>query len=178
MRDLTYQDVLDILRIIDSGSVSDIQIDFEGTKIKVTRHSGVTSADAEPQTAFTPPNPKHAEPAKAHDASPHGISLETGVKPALASNSPRQSTPANIPNGVEVKPPMAGTYYAAPSPGAAPYVEVNRVVHKGDQLGIVEVMKLFTPVLSPCDGTVRVILVGNEEFVHSDQTLMIVEAAK
>ena len=73
---------------------------------------------------------------------------------------------------------MAGTYYCAPSPGAAPYIEVDRVVRKGDQLGIVEVMKLFTPVLAPCDGTVRAILVGNEEFVQSDQALMIIEPAK
>lgn len=72
---------------------------------------------------------------------------------------------------------MAGTYYFAPSPGAPPFVEVDRAVRKGDQLGIVEVMKLFTPVLSPCDGTVRAILVKNEEFVESDQTLMIIEAA-
>lgn len=73
---------------------------------------------------------------------------------------------------------MAGTYYSSPSPGAPPYVELNRAVKKGEQLGIVEVMKLFTPVLSPCDGTVRVILIGNEEFVQSDQTLMIIETAQ
>ncbi len=80
-------------------------------------------------------------------------------------------------HAAEVKPPMAGTFYAAPSPGAAPFVEVDRAVRKGDQLGIVEVMKLFTAVHAPCDGTVRAILVGNEQFVDSDQTLMIIEAA-
>ncbi len=73
---------------------------------------------------------------------------------------------------------MAGTYYAAPSPNAAPFVVVDRTVRKGDPLGIVEVMKLFTQVLAPCDGTVRAILVGNEEFVQSDQTLMIIEGAQ
>ena len=178
MSDLTYQDVLDILRIIDSGSFSDVQIEFEGTKVKVTRQSGVMSAGAEPRIATTPPVARQAEPAKPPAVPPHGVSSKTDAKPALASDLLRQRSPIEIPNGVEVKPPMAGTYYSAPSPGATPYTEVNRVVQQGDQLGIVEVMKLFTPVLAPCDGTVRVILVGNEEFVQSDQALMIIEPAE
>jgi acetyl-CoA carboxylase biotin carboxyl carrier protein len=83
-----------------------------------------------------------------------------------------------VPNGVDVKPPMAGTFYAAPSPGAPPFVEQGRKVKKDQQLGIVEVMKLFTPVPAPCDGTVRAILVGNEQFVDDGQTLMIIEPEK
>jgi biotin carboxyl carrier protein len=148
MPDLTFQDVLSILRLIDSAPFQDMQLDLEGTRLKVTRRAVTQPAE----TAATPA--------------------------ALAPDSPARRSPVEFPNGVEVKPPMAGTYYAAPSPGAPPFVEVDRAVRKGDQLGIVEVMKLFTPVLSPCDGTVRKIFVKNEEFVQSEQTLMIVEASQ
>lgn len=178
MPDLTYQDVLDILRIIDSGSFADVQIEYEGTKVKVTRQPGTMSAGAGARLPAAEPVARQAEPAKPPAAPPHGTGSTADVKSASAPGAMRQGSPDRIPNGVEVRPPMAGTYYCAPSPGAAPYVEVNRVVKKGDQLGIVEVMKLFTPVLAPCDGTVRAILVGNEEFVQSDQALMIIEPAK
>ncbi|HWD22382.1 MAG TPA: biotin/lipoyl-containing protein [Burkholderiales bacterium] len=143
MPDLTFRDVLSILRLIDSTPFQDMQLEFEGTRLKVTRRAV-------------------AQPA------------ERAVTP-LVSASPARPSPAEFADGVEVKPPMAGTYYAAPSPGARAFVEVDRAVRKGDQLGIVEVMKLFTPVLSPCDGIVRAILVKNEEFVESEQTLMVIE---
>jgi biotin carboxyl carrier protein len=148
MPDLTFRDVLSILRLIDSAPFQDVQLELEGTRLKVTRR------------AVAQPAESAAAPA------------------ALAPDSPARRSPAELPNGVEIKPPMAGTYYAAPSPGARAFVEVDRAVRKGEQLGIVEVMKLFTPVLAPCDGTVRAILVKNEEFVQSDQTLMIIEASR
>lgn len=144
MPDLTFQDVLKILRLIDSAPSLDLEL--EGAKLKVTRR-----ASARP-----------AEPAL------------TPVEPRQEAKPPPRA-PVESRNNVEVKPPMAGTFYRAPSPGAAAFVEIDRAVQKGDQLGIVEVMKLFTPVLSPCDGTVRSILVGNEEFVESDRTLMTIE---
>lgn len=173
MSALTYQDVLDILRLIDSGSFSDIQIEFEGTKVKVTRPAG-----AAPATAPAPSAPQKAEAPSAPRGEAPKVAAKAVPKKSSGSERPPQQRPVDVPNGVDVKPPMAGTFYSAPSPGAKPYVEVNRAVKKGDQLGIVEVMKLFTPVLAPCDGTVRAILVGNEEFVQSDQALMIIEPAK
>ena len=178
MSDLTFQDVLNILRLIDSGSSSDFQIEFEGTKVKVTRRTGTALVGAklaiDPIGAVARP----AESAMTPVVPAHGISPQVDDTQALASDSSAQRSPVEFRNGIDVKPPMAGTYYPAPSPGAAPFAEINRTVRKGDQLGIVEVMKLFTPVLSPCDGTIRAILVGNEEFVQSDQTLMIIEAAE
>lgn len=172
MSNLTYRDVLDILRLIDSGSFSDFQVEFAGTKVKVTRRAGTAPAGGEPRTACAPSAALAQERADA--VAPHG-----GSAGGDATSGPDSSAP-NIEyrNRVDVKPPMAGTFYSSPSPGAPPFVEPNREVKEGDQLGIVEVMKLFTPVLAPCDGTVRAVLVKNEEFVQSDQTLMIIEAAR
>jgi acetyl-CoA carboxylase biotin carboxyl carrier protein len=176
MSDLTYQDVLSILRLIDSAPASDFELQYEGTRIKVSRaHEGTTSLAPAARAPVAAPVPAAAKPSpSAAPAAAHGLSA-AAAKPQPA---PAHKAPANIPNAVEVRPPMAGTFYAAPSPGAPPFVEQNRKVKKGDQLGIVEVMKLFTAVLSPCDGTVRAILVGNEQFVESDHTIMIIEAVK
>ena len=175
MSDLTYQDVLDILRLIDSGPFSDFQMEFEGTRLKVTRQTGAASVGAEPGEA---PIRAVVQPATSPLVPAHGIGPQVEHGQTLAPLSPARQSGVVFQGGIDVKPPMAGTYYASPSPTAAPFVEMNCKVQKGDKLGIVEVMKLFTPVLSPCDGTVRAILVGNEEFVQSDQTLMIIGPAE
>jgi acetyl-CoA carboxylase biotin carboxyl carrier protein len=164
-QNLTFQDVLDILRLIDSGPSCDFQVEIEGTRVKVSRRTQATN----PHPPAPLPQPIPASESGAYEVAPR-IAAET---PAAAPASPL----AEGAKAVEVKPPMAGTYYSAAAPGVAPFVDVHHAVRKGDQLGIVEVMKLFTPVLSPCDGTVRAILVGDEEFVQSDQTLMVIEAA-
>lgn len=178
MSDLTFQDVLNILRLIDSGPFSDVQIEYEGTRLKVTRQTGNAPVGAETRMQTVHAGARSTPPAKMPAAPARGTSPEIDQKKAMVADSPARQSPVAFANGIEVKPPMAGTYYASPSPNAAPFVEVDRAVRKGDQLGVVEVMKLFTAVLSPCDGIVRAILVGNEEFVHSDQPLMIIEAAQ
>jgi len=175
---LTFQDVLNILRLIDSGSFSEFRVEFEGTKLKVIRRTGAALVGAKPGMDPVRAVAQPAAPTMTPVVPVHGIGPQVDDKQALAPDSLAQRPPVAFRNRTDVKPPMAGTYYAAPAPGAAPFAELDRPVQKGDQLGIVEVMKLFTPVLSPCNGTVRAILVGNEEFVQSDQTLMIIEAAE
>jgi len=173
MSDLTYQDVLNILRLIDSGQFEKFEIEYEGTRIKVSRRAGsAATAASRPSSAAPTTGGAHGEAAKAPAAPAHGDGKSA---PAAA---PKRASSTSAAGGIEIKAPMAGTFYAAPSPGAAPFVETGRSVRKGDQLGIVEVMKLFTAITAPCDGVVRSILVANEEFVQNEQTLMTIEAAK
>lgn len=167
MSELTYQDVLGILRLIDAGAFTDLEIEFEGTRLKVSRQAGTsvpTAANgaARIEARSSAPQAEGRAAASNHEVTP--AKPETGEEATA------------IQGGLAVKPPMEGTFYAAPGPGAPPFVEVGHRVRKGDQLGIVEVMKLFTPVSSPCDGMVRAILVKNEQVVTKDQTLMVLEA--
>jgi acetyl-CoA carboxylase biotin carboxyl carrier protein len=80
-------------------------------------------------------------------------------------------------SGIELKSPLSGTFYRAPSPGARPFVEVGSKVERGDQVAIVEVMKLMNSIKAPGKGVVRQILVENETMVKMGQTLMIIEPA-
>jgi len=80
-------------------------------------------------------------------------------------------------SGTEVKSPLAGTFYRAPAPGARPFVEVGDAVDAGEQVGIVEVMKLMNSIKTPVKGIVRQILAENETTVKMGQTLMIIEPA-
>lgn len=170
MSEMTYQDVLNILRLIDSGQFEKLEVDYQGTRIKVSRRN---AAAAQPVAM-----PRAAAPAASTQAAPESPKAATPAvakAPAAPSQAKKAEILAGIKNGAEVKAPMTGTFYAAPSPGAAPFVETGQAVKQGDQVGIVEVMKLFTAVTAPVAGTVRAILVENQEVVESDQTLIVIE---
>ena len=73
--------------------------------------------------------------------------------------------------GVYVKSPAVGVFYAAPSPDSKPFVAVGDTVHKGDTLCIIEAMKLMNEIESEYDGVIEAILVNNEEVVEYGQPL-------
>lgn len=74
-----------------------------------------------------------------------------------------------------VKSPLVGTFYAAPSEDAEPFVKVGDTVKKGQTLAIVEAMKLMNEIESEFDGVVTEILVENEENVEYGQPLFRIE---
>jgi acetyl-CoA carboxylase biotin carboxyl carrier protein len=95
---------------------------------------------------------------------------------AAAPGVPAPSEIAKVP-GVEVKSPLSGTFYRAPAPGASPFVEVGSALEAGEQVAIVEVMKLMNSIKAPVKGIVRQILAENDTIVKMGQTLMIIEPA-
>lgn len=76
--------------------------------------------------------------------------------------------------GKTVKSPLVGTFYAAPSPEAEPFVKKGDIVKKGQVLGIVEAMKLMNEIESEYNGVVEEILIENEDMVEYGQPLFII----
>ena len=76
--------------------------------------------------------------------------------------------------GKTVKSPLVGTFYAAPSPEAEPFLKKGDLVKKGQVLGIVEAMKLMNEIESEYDGVVEEILIENEDMVEYGQPLFII----
>jgi acetyl-CoA carboxylase biotin carboxyl carrier protein len=77
---------------------------------------------------------------------------------------------------VAVRAPLPGTFYRAPRPGAAPFVEAGSRVGADTVVGIVETMKLFTSVTAGTAGTVAEICLGNGEFAGRGATLLSIRA--
>ena len=75
-----------------------------------------------------------------------------------------------------VRAPLPGTFYRAPRPGAAPFVEVGSQVGADTVVGIVETMKLFNSVTAGTAGTVAEICLGNGEFADRGATLLSIRA--
>ena len=103
------------------------------------------------------------------------LSIQCGEKavltatPAVSEAEARETVfgkKEELPEGKLVKSPLVGTFYAAPSQDAAPYVKVGDPVKKGQVLAIVEAMKLMNEIESDFDGTVAEIYVKNGESVE------------
>ena len=86
-------------------------------------------------------------------------------------------TPQNAPSGgEEVKSPMVGVFYNAPSPEAEPFVRIGDTVKKGDVLCILEAMKLMNEITAEHDGKITDICAKNGDVVEFGQVLFKIEA--
>ena len=109
-----------------------------------------------------------AEPATYEAAAADGTSVSLG-----GSDVPSVSSGDGL---VAVRAPLPGTFYRAPRPGAAPFVEVGSRVGADTVVGIVETMKLFNSVTAGAAGTVAEICLGNAEFADRGATLLRIRA--
>lgn len=97
---------------------------------------------------------------------------ETPVMTAAAVSVQEEKTPASrTEEGQLIKSPLVGTFYAAPSEEAMPFVAVGDQVKKGQTVAIVEAMKLMNDIECDFDGVVSEILVKNGETVEYGQPL-------
>lgn len=100
--------------------------------------------------------------------------------PVAASNpaaapAAQASAPSEQPKGTAITSPMVGAFYAAPSPGAKPFVKVGDTVAAGQVVCIVEAMKLMNEIESEVSGKITQICVEDGQSVEYGQVLMYVE---
>ena len=117
------------------------------------------------------PKARLAAPAHAQATTPQGMG-HLAPPPAPAKEV------SSVPEGwVAVKAPNLGTFYRAPKPGAACYVELGQSVTADMEICLIEVMKLFTSVRAGTAGVIREICVDDAEMVEYGQTLFYIELA-
>jgi acetyl-CoA carboxylase biotin carboxyl carrier protein len=158
--DLNY--IKKLVKIIDSCDISEIEIDEEGTKIRVVKNKP-SKNEVPPQIIqYAPPAPVQAAPAPAAEA-PKAKEEEKPAEKAAEKNL------------IEVRSPIVGTFYRAPSPNADPYVQVGQSVGVGTVLCIIEAMKLMNEIESEVSGKIAKILVENSQPVEYNQVLFLIE---
>jgi acetyl-CoA carboxylase biotin carboxyl carrier protein len=154
--DLNY--IKKLVKIIDSCNISEIEIDEEGTKLRVVKNRT-------PQNDM-PPIISYAT-APAVQPAPAVLPQQTPA-PAEAKASEKE-------NIIEVKSPIVGTFYRAPSPNADPYVQAGQTINVGTVLCIIEAMKLMNEIESEVNGKIVKIMVENGQPVEYNQVLFLVE---
>ncbi|MBD0182940.1 acetyl-CoA carboxylase, biotin carboxyl carrier protein, partial [Acinetobacter baumannii] len=90
---------------------------------------------------------------------------------ALPAAPVAEAPVAKTPRGAVETSPMVGVFYAAPSPGEAPFVKVGQTVSAGETLGIIEAMKIMNPIEATQSGVIEEILVKNGEVIQFGQPL-------
>ena len=152
-----------------SGDIQELNIKYGDVELAMSRTPGGLNVAAAPAAPAAPAPAPAAEAPKTEAPAP---------APAEApAEAPKAEAPKAAPssNGTQVKSPMVGTFYAAPKPGADPFVKVGDTVEVGQVLCIVEVMKLMNNIEAKVAGTVTEILVENEDAVEHGQVLMVIE---
>ena len=164
-----------------SGDIEELSIKYGDIELALSKTpGGLSHLKAAPAAAPAEPAPAAPEAPKAEAPAPAPAEAEAEAPaptPAPKEEAPKSevAAPASSGTGVEVKSPMVGTFYAAPKPGADPFVKVGDTVEVGQVLCIVEVMKLMNNIEAKTAGTVTEILVDNEDAVEHGQTLMFIE---
>jgi acetyl-CoA carboxylase biotin carboxyl carrier protein len=162
---LTYSEVGEILKMIESSSCSEVILELDGVKLVVRRGAEATispAANVLKSNALVDDIP--VENSKGLD--------NAKVEP---SKSGVQKATVAVPEKKIVRSPMVGTFYSKPSPDEAPFVVVGQSVKKHDTLCLIEVMKLFTSVDCPRDSVIASVFVEDGELVEFDQALFSID---
>ena len=108
-------------------------------------------------------------PVAAPISAPAPVVCQTTVNPAVVE------VEKDAPKGKAITSPMVGTFYAASSPEAEPFVEIGKTISEGDVVCIIEAMKLMNEIKAEHSGKVTQICVKNGDPVEFGQVLMYVE---
>jgi acetyl-CoA carboxylase biotin carboxyl carrier protein len=112
------------------------------------------------------------------------VEMAAGAAPQLTSVMPF-AEPAtavgqtiDVPAGHAITAPSVGTFYAAPEPGAGPFVQVGDMVTAGQQVAIIEAMKLMLPVEADRAGRVTTVLLQDGKPVEYGEPLILIETGE
>lgn len=175
---LSFQELENILRLLDASPRSGtFEIRVGDLKLKVTK------ADEQAEVAAADPAPAGAPPARATEPASEVAAPASAAAPAVAAEPAAAAEPAPAPahaapaleSGHTVRSPMTGVFYRQPSPDAPPFVAEGQRVKAGDDLAIIEVMKLMNRLSSPVSGTVRQVCAENEQLVENGAPLFVIE---
>jgi len=156
---MNIKEIKEMINLMNENNLTEIEIEKEGLKLRLKKGASgeIVMEDQRPKpTAAAPP-------------------------PAAALSAPPPAAAAP-PNGngkklIEIKAPMVGTFYRAPSPESPPFVEINQNIEIGQVVCILEAMKLMNEIKADIKGKVVDILVDNAEPVEFGQPLFLIEPA-
>ena len=156
---MNVDDIKRLVEVFQESGIDELEVSWgEGQTIRMTRRS----APAERNGVYLP----------------QAVAPASG--PIMFQAPPPQGTvsaPAAVPAEaglVEIRSPMVGTFYRAPSPESPPYVEAGARVEKGQVVCIVEAMKLMNEIEAEVSGTIVRALVDNAQPVEFNQPLFLV----
>ena len=167
--ELSEDDVLHILKLIDESKFDYFQLEVGDLKITVSKGEPIPLNSAPQQIAAAPataPTAAAPKPAAAAPAPP---------APAAQTQSATVEARAAAEGLLTVTAPLLGTFYVAPEPGAPPFTHVGAKVTEDTTVGLIEVMKVFNSVRAGANGTIVEVVAQNGQFIEYGQTLFLIK---
>lgn len=168
-----FDELRELLTVLNQTDIAELTLKSDDFELILRKGAWVADATlvdrpgvpAAGQVLSSSPSPAPATPADAA---------------AIAAPTPSTSSGASAPPSAEMKyvevlSPMVGTFYRAPSPDEAPYVNVGDRIQTGQTICIIEAMKLMNELEAEVSGEIIEILVQNAEPVEYGQVLMRVK---
>ena len=142
-----------LIELLEESGIAEIEICEGEDSVKISRFGSNVAA---PVAVAMPPA---AAPA-----------ATTAAAPASALTMAEAEEDGHV-----VPAPMVGTFYNAPSPGSAPFVQVGDRVSIGDALCVIEAMKMMNQIEAEVAGTIKSIRVQNGDPVEYGQILFVID---
>jgi acetyl-CoA carboxylase biotin carboxyl carrier protein len=168
---ITFSDVEEVLRIVDQFPVAEIRFTHGDLHLYVKRVMADTVAGQVAEPATT--TPAASTPAPGQTAASTVAALPTAPTHPIKAKPP--SAVGERRGWTAIESPLIGVFYAAPAPGAEPFVKEHQKVVQGADLCIIEVMKVMNTIKAPCAGVVMDIDAVNGAMVEQGQVLMWIQ---
>lgn len=154
---LSEKEILQVLEMFQKSGWQDMQLESGSFKLSISKTGR--------------PRPVQREATSAHpvQSAAKPVPVPPEVEPV------KTAAPVIDPRWVAVKAPLLGTFYAAPKPGAAPFVSIGQDVSAEDTVAILEVMKLMNHVKAGVAGRIAHIAVANGDLVEFEQALLYID---
>jgi len=146
---IDYDEIRRLIGLLEEKNLSIFELEIEGLKVKIGRNVPPAPAPAVVQAPMDPSAPPETAAA-----------AEARIQAAEAAKGHRLITS-----------PMVGTFYRAPDPTSAPFVDIGDTIRKGQTLCIIEAMKLMNEIEADVDGTIVEIFAENAKPVEYGQKL-------
>ncbi len=153
---IDYDEVRRLVALLEEKNLSLFELEIEGLKVKIARGLPAQAPSAPSAAAAPPAAPAPQTPEAAAAAEARNQAVEAAKGHHLITS------------------PMVGTFYRAPDPTSAPFVDVGDQVKKGQTLCIIEAMKLMNEIEADVDGTIAEIYVDNARPVEFGQKLFAI----
>jgi len=154
---VNIKEIKEMLSLMSENNLVELEIEKDGMKVRLKKSS--------------PGSEQYSGPIVIEREK---MSSLGSVQSAGKAEAPQVPEPPSI-KTVEIKAPMVGTFYRAPSPEAPPYVEAGQVIEPGQVVCIIEAMKLMNEIKAEIRGKVVEVLVENAEPVEYGQSMFTIE---
>ena len=159
---MNIKEIKEMINLMNENNLTELEIEKDGMRIRLKKGpSGEISIEGpRNKIVFAPPAPGNA---------PYSDTQSLSQEMPMLKKVPEKT--------IEVRAPMVGTFYRAPSPESPPFVEINQEIEVGHVICIIEAMKLMNEIKSEIKGKIVDILVDNGEPVEFGQPLFLIEPA-